>query len=447
MLPIAASPLDENASITEFKPPPNLHDPIEALAADNLWLYHEIGLVCAGLNMTAYAVGGSVRDMLLGLKNFDLDFVIEGSAIAVAEKLVKKYPDKFIIAGKHERFQTATLTFIGAEKRLIDLSTARQEFYEYPAALPTVEPSLLKEDVFRRDFTINTLALSLDPNNFGNLINYFNGLEDLRLGIVRVLHQFSFIEDPTRILRAARFASRFAFSIDQNTAQLASHAIQMGIFDNLAGVRMKEELRLILESPSRLEALEILSKLGAKLRYLDEELEYGVEQRKLLRRAGQLLTHYPLSKHDHWLVYLAILLSSLSAARLENVLARLHLTAEARDSIARGLAIDEQILRLGKAPKRSQIYAVLHTNNDTSLAIAASLSAPGSPARRAIRLYFEDLKEIKTDLHGEDLLKIGFKEGRELGKALQALLHAKLDQIVHNSQEELAFVKSELATK
>lgn len=439
--------LSETEDIEEVRTLQHLHDPLESLDAETLWLYKEIGSVSAALNMTAYAVGGSVRDMLLGFQNFDLDFVIEGSAIAVAEKLVKAHPDKFMTTSKHERFQTATLNFLGTENRLIDLSTARQEFYEYPAALPTVEPSLLKEDVFRRDFTINTLALSLDPNNFGKLINYFNGLEDLALGTVRVLHQFSFIEDPTRILRAARFASRFNFCIDQNTAQLASHAIEMGIFDNLGGVRMKEELRLILESPSRLEALEILSKLGAKLRYLDEELEYDVEQRKLLRRAQQLLSRYPLNKHDNWLVYLALLLSNLSSVRLENVLAHLHLASEARDSIARGLAIDEQLLRLGKNPKRSQIYAVLHMNNNISLAIAASLSAPGSPARRAIKLYFDELKEIKTDLDGEDLLKIGFKEGRELGKVLQSLLRAKLDQVVHNRQEELAFIKGELATK
>ncbi len=443
---LANDSLNEVEDAEEIRTLQNLHDPLEALDKDMLWLYREIGSTAAALNMTAYAVGGSVRDMLLGFQNFDLDFVIEGSAIAVAEKLVKLHPDKFIISSKHERFQTATLNFLGAEKRLIDLSTARQEFYEYPAALPTVEPSLLKEDVFRRDFTINTLALSLGPVNF-ELINYFNGVEDLTLGIVRVLHQFSFIEDPTRILRAARFASRFAFKIDHNTAELATHAIEMGIFDNLAGVRMKEELRLILESSTRLEALEILSKLGAKLRYLDEELEYGAEQRKLLRRAQQLLSRYPLNKDDNWLVYLALLLSNLSSARLENVLARLHLASEARDSIARGLTIDEQLLRLGKNPKRSQIYSVLHPNNDISLAIAASLSAPGSPTRRAIKIYFEELKETKTDLHGEDLLKIGFKEGRELGKALHALLNARLDQVVHNRMEEMAFIQSELATK
>ncbi len=431
----------------DYKSNSKLQDPLLSLDADNLWLYQTIGAVANELNMVAYAVGGSVRDMLLGLSNFDLDFVIEGSAIALAEKLVEKYPEKFILANKHERFQTATIHFICQDKREVDLSTARQEFYEYPAALPTVEPSLLREDASRRDFTINTLVFSLDPNSFGTLVDYFNGLEDLQAGQIRVMHQLSFIEDPTRILRAARFASRFGFTIDDNTAQLASHAIEMGIFDNLAGVRMKEELRLILESPNRLIALEILSHLGAKLRYLDEELEYGPEQRKIIRRAQRVLPKYLSIENEAWLVYLALLLSSLSAARLENVLARLHLTSEVRVAIIRGLAIDEELMRLGKHPKRSDIYKVLHGSSPISLGIAASLSAPGSPVRRAIKLYFEELINVKVILTGQDLLKMGFKEGRELGQVLQALLNARLDQFVNNRQEEMAFIKTELANK
>jgi tRNA nucleotidyltransferase (CCA-adding enzyme) len=209
---------------------------------------------------------------------------------------------------------------------------------------------------------------------------------------------------------------------------------------------MKEELRMILELPSRLTALEILSQLGAKLRYLDEELEYGLEQRKLLRRAQQVLARYPVKDDQSWFVYLALLLSNLSPVRLENVLARLHLTAEARAAIIRGLAINEELLRMGKNPKRSEIYKALHPNNEISLAIAASLSAPGSPVRRAVRLYFDELINVKTIFTGQDLLQMGFKEGRDLGHILQSLLDARLDQIVNNRQEELAFIKEHSLT-
>ena len=351
------------------------------------------------------------------------------------------YPDKFKLVNKHERFQTATLAFLGKEDCLIDLSTARREFYEYPAALPIVEESLLREDIFRRDFTINTLALALNPENFGTLIDYFHGWQDLQDGIVRVLHQFSFVEDPTRILRAVRFASRFGFRLDDNTAALARHAIAMGIFDNLAGARMKEELRLILESANRLSGLEILSRLGAKLRYLDEELEYGSIERKLVRRAEKLLQRYSIKAADHWLVFLALLLARLSTDRLTNVLARLHLSNEAREIILRGLTMDKEIIQSGKHLPRSIIYKIFHNAADASIAIAATLSNPGSPGRRAAKLYLEELRDVHTELHGQHLLQMGFAEGPALGVALTALLDAKLDQLVKTRQQEEDFIR------
>ena len=435
----------------EYRQTYNMSEQLSTLAPDTLWLYHQMGELAAGLNMVAYAVGGSVRDMILGQRQFDLDFVIEvtksqdgaqdRSAISLAEKLVQTYPDKFKLANKHERFQTATIAFLPQEDRLIDLSTARQEFYEYPAALPSVEPSILKEDIFRRDFTINTLALSLNPDNFGTLIDYFNGLQDLQSGMIKVLHQFSFVEDPTRILRAARFAGRFGFRLDDNTAQLARQAIEMGIFDNLAGVRMKEELRLILELPSRLQALEILSKLGAKLRYLDQELEYGATERKLLRRAEQLLERQRVEIKEPWLVYLALLLSQLQPDRLTNVLGRMHLANDAKEIILRGLTINKEIEQSGKETTRSQIYKIFHNAADASLAVAASLSSPGSICRRAARLYLDELKGVHTELHARDLLQMGFIEGPELGAALEALLNAKLDQKVRHRQDEEEFIR------
>ena len=452
-----------------------IHERLSALDPDIIWLFREIGNIAGQSNMSAYAVGGLVRDMILGLDQLDLDFVIEGSAITIAEKLTANHPDKFKLLNKHERFQTATVSYLSNPERTIDLSTARQEFYEHPAALPTVEPSLLKEDIFRRDFTINTLALALNPDQFGILIDYFHGLEDLQAGIVRILHQFSFVEDPTRILRAARFASRFGFKLDDNTAELARHAIAMGIFDNLAGARMKEELRLILASPIRLTALEILSALGAKLRYLDEELAYGNTEKKLLRRGEQVLKQYAVTedrsgkigtvavpdrsdvlrrsrrgeiyepattKEQSWLVFLALLLSRLPLERLVRILGRLHLVNEDREMIIRGLSLDQEITQLKKNAKHSEIYRVFHNAADVSLAIAACLARPGSPGRRVIKLYLEELNGVHTELSGRDLLQMGFSEGPEIGKALEVLLNAKLDGIVRNRQEEEEFIKN-----
>jgi tRNA nucleotidyltransferase (CCA-adding enzyme) len=416
----------------------DLHGKLEELDEDNLWLFRTIGKTAEKAGMVAYAVGGSVRDLLLGIKHFDLDFVIEGAAIELAESLQRDFPDKFEIVNEHERFQTAALKFRAREVRQVDLSTARSEFYEYPAALPTVEPSKLEQDLFRRDFTINALALCLNPDAFGKLIDLFNGLEDLNDRIIRVLHQFSFIEDPTRIVRAARFASRLNFSLEKNSAELARRAISMGIFDNLGGIRMKDELQRVLESEQRLAGLDILAKLGAKLRYLDEELEYGPPERKLIRRAEQLLVRFPIGQP--WLVYLALLVGRLSPERLENVLTRLHLVSDEKAVAMRGLGILGNLAGANKNLKRSEIYELLHGLPDASLAIAACQARPGSVVRRMIRLYFEELKHVTTDLTGKDLLKMGFAEGPLVGQALQSLLAAKLDGLIASKKDELDFV-------
>ncbi len=166
----------------------DLGSKLKTTAASTLWLCELIGETAGRLGMTGYLVGGCVRDLLLEKENFDLDFVIEGSAIELGEELAKAYPGRLRVVARHERFQTATLEFFCEEKREVDLSTARTEFYEYPAALPTVEPSKLEHDLLRRDFTINALAVCLNPGRFGQLVDYFGGLQDLKDRVVRILH-------------------------------------------------------------------------------------------------------------------------------------------------------------------------------------------------------------------------------------------------------------------
>lgn len=304
---------------------------IERIEPDLLDLYREIGFVASELKMTAYLVGGCVRDLILNRDNFDLDFVVEGSARQFAQALVQRRPQVYELIVEHERFNTATLHVHGSPLREIDIATARTEYYEYPAALPTVEPSSLEQDLCRRDFTINALALCLHPDRFGEIVDYFNGLSDLKAGTIRVLHQFSFIEDPTRIIRAARFASRLQFSLEERTKLQAERAIALGIFDNLGGVRLKQELRLILESPERLAALDILENLGGGLRFLDGKVKYDRKTRLQLRRAEKLHMNYSLSRP--YVIYLGVLLQQLIMDDLEAAMMRLHLGDEERSWI------------------------------------------------------------------------------------------------------------------
>lgn len=426
-----------------FPLPPERHvfvrDKLECLDETTRWLFAQIGVAAAQLNMSAYAVGGCVRDLFLGSPTFDLDFVIEGSAIELAHALERAFPARLQVVAKHERFQTATLMFHGGQNREVDLSTARTEFYEFPAALPTVEASSLQQDLFRRDFTINALAICLNPGRLGELIDYFGGLEDLEERTIKILHPFSFIEDPTRIVRAARFAARLGFNLDPRTREQAERAINMGIFDDLGGVRMRTEMKLILESPHRMQALDLLGELGGRLRYLDAELEFSPRVRALLRRAERLLVHYEVE--DAWVVYLGLLLSQLPLNRLYPVLDRLHLANDQKEHIHKGLSLPGQVAALAGKLSRSQIYKQLYGHSDQSLAIAACLARPGSPLRRCVKLYMEELRQVDVQLAGADLIRMGYSQGPEIGRIMSSLLDAKLDGEVKTSQEEVSFVE------
>ncbi|MBX9686091.1 MAG: CBS domain-containing protein [Candidatus Obscuribacterales bacterium] len=411
---------------------------IERIEPELLQIYKELGALAAELNMVAYLVGGCVRDLILNRDNFDLDFVVEGSAQALAAALVERMPKKYQLVVEHARFNTATLYVHNSRKREIDIATARTEYYEYPAALPTVEPSSLEQDLYRRDFTINALALSLHPQHFGEIVDYFDGLADMNDGIVRVLHPFSFIEDPTRIIRAARFAARLNFQLDPRSKLQAERAIALGIFDNLGGVRLKSELRLILESAQRLRALDLLAELGGGLRFLESTIRYEKRTRLQLRRAGKLLQNYELQ--NHFAVYLGVLLYQLTEDRLKEALERLHLAESEVSWILDAHVLLRGLLELDSCAKHSDIYRVLHKHDEHSLAIAVCVAPPASHLRRSIRLYFENLRGLKPSISGHELLALGIKQGPFIGRILQELHDAILDGEISSIEDEKAFV-------
>lgn len=415
----------------------NLSEKLAEVDSDTAWLCRTIGETAQELGMSAYAVGGFVRDLLLNVPNFDLDYVIEGSAQKLAHRLIELYPSKLELAATHDRFQTATLVYRSenAVEREVDLSTARTEFYEFPAALPEVEASKLEQDLLRRDFTINALAVCVNPDRFGNLTDHFNGLQDLERKIVRILHPFSFIEDPTRMVRAARFAGRLGFHLDAKTKEQARRASQMGIFDDLGGVRIKAELKMILESPHRLRALNLLAEQSGNLCYLDSRLEYGDGVRKTIRRAERLLGRY--SVDEPWVVYLGALLSELPPERVSGVLERLMLTNHQKEVIESGLELHRFMPSSIGEMKRSELYDMMHGRAREALAIAAAAGEVGTDLRRSIKLYLEELADTKLDITGADLIASGFKPGPKIGEALKRVMAERLDGQVSGREQEL----------
>lgn len=437
----------------------NLSQRLQSFSAPIVEIIKVIGTAAQSADMTAYAVGGFVRDMLLERANFDLDFVIEGAAIELAETLARS-DARFEIMARHERFGTANLLFKdGGIEQEVDLSTARTEFYEFPAALPEVEPSKLEQDLLRRDFTVNALAVCINPSRFGELVDHFNGVRDLERKVIRILHPFSFIEDPTRIVRAARFAGRLGFHLDPTTKEQAKRAVSMGIFDDLGGVRIKEELKLILQSAERIKCLSLLQELGGNLCYLDRQLSFSGGVKRSLRRAERLLARYgnlgleqayngseAQERFENWIVYLGVLLSELVPERVESVLLRLQLTNKQRDAILSGLDLHRQMpLSMGEL-SRSELYLVLKGRPLQSLAIAASIAQVGTDLRRALKLYFDELVDTSLEITGRDLLSLGFAAGPRLGQVLEQVLAARLDKKIAGKEEELKLAGELLMT-
>lgn len=232
-------------------------------------LIKEIGRLANSLGYRAYLVGGPVRDKILGKKNIDTDIAIEGDAIKVGEKLANKLKAKLVA---HKRFGTCSIILKDSSR--IDLASARKEKYERPAALPVVEFSLLKDDLLRRDFTINAMAISLNSKGFGSFIDPYSGKRDLEKGIIRVMHDKSLIDDPTRIFRAARFESRFGFTIETHTKKLILDAIRKGMLELLDTQRVRKEVLLILREDRPLAILERLAELyGQKHVYAKKLME------------------------------------------------------------------------------------------------------------------------------------------------------------------------------
>lgn len=274
-------------------------------------IIRKIGDLAEDNGFSAYIVGGFVRDVLLGVKNFDLDIVIEGDAIAFV-KFLKEKIDIDVVT--HPRFGTATLTLPRGFK--IDFASARKEHYAYPAVLPTVTFSSIREDLIRRDFSMNALAVKINRHNFGRLLDSFSGQKDLTERRIRILHDRSFIDDPTRILRAIRFEQRYSFKIEAKTFKLMREAIASGLLERLTRLRLGREFILLLKEAKPLKAISRFDRLcGLKLIHPLIRLDKMVQVKQKLPKP-----------QDNWLVYFVLLTKKLNEQQLEKLCCDFSLT-------------------------------------------------------------------------------------------------------------------------
>ncbi len=396
------------------------------------------GEVAEEFGFSAYLVGGSVRDLLRSEENLDIDIVIEGDGISFAKTLGERLHAK---VRSHQRFNTAQVI---TEKIKLDVATARTEYYESPAALPKVETSSMKKDLYRRDFTINTLAIKLNPKDFGLLIDFFGGQRDLREKAIRVLHNLSFIEDPTRAFRAVRFSERFGFKISKHTENLMKVAIKMNLFEKLSGPRLYEELLLALNETEPVKTLKRLSDYSL-LKVIYPNLIFNEELESTLKSMHETLSWFNLlfleEKTDRGVLYLMALFSGLKDEEVRAVIERLSPSLKVRDMIINGMSQARDLMRKLPLDDPVEIYQHLHKLSLETVLFSMALSKDRQK-QKVVSQYLTELRKVKTILKGDDLKNMGIQPGPLYSKILTMLLEERLRGHLKSREDEEKFVRA-----
>lgn len=399
-------------------------------------LLEEAGHLADRCEVSLFVVGGCVRDLLLGIHNLDLDLVVEGDGIAFARKLGDIYEARVKV---HERFGTAIVVLPDGLK--LDVATARTEYYEYPTALPTVEQSSIKKDLYRRDFTINALAVRLNGKGFGDVQDFYGGQRDLNDKVIRVLHGLSFVEDPTRVFRAIRFETRFGFRLGKDTIALIAGAVKMNLFHRLSGHRLLEELKLLFSEREPRQSIKRIVDLGL-LRFIHPKLSWSDRLDRLLAALEEAVDWYRLlyldRKMDVWLVYLMALVEVLPERAVRDVLKRFPLSEQEATKLKLARVGCHNIIRQ-LASKRSlkpaEVYHLLSGLSDETLIVLMAKSK-GEMVKRQVSAFLTTYQHVKPIMTGTDLKAMGLKPGPQFKRILEQLLGARLNGEVKTEAEE-----------
>lgn len=426
-----------------------LSEPVLSLVRSISQTAHEMGFV-------PYFVGGLVRDLLLGQSIADIDMVIEGDAIALADELARAMGGRVIA---HSRFGSAKwllseevwsqVTNEASSKAglppSIDFVTARTEFYTYPTALPQVEESSIKQDLHRRDFTINTLAIRLDPDHWGELLDFYGGEQDLEAGVIRVLHSLSFVDDPTRILRAARLESRLDFQLDPRSEELIEDALPL--LKRVSGDRLRHELELLFREDRperglcRLEELGALSEIHPDLR-----CNSWLKQKYQFLREHLDLDTWRLDSEDLLFVHLALLAYRLDRPAMRLLSRRLKLKRKDADDLLLVEGLRQKLSKLTETNQISEVYDILQAYPARVLAVNWIAADNESIPDRLYR-YRTEWRLVEPEISGEELKSMGLEPGPLFGELLRNLRDARLNGVVATKEEEEALVRQILASR
>lgn len=407
----------------------------------------EVAFVAEKDQLRIYAVGGFVRDLLLHKKNLDIDIVVEGNAIEFAHSFAKHFDCR---VSSHQKFITAVIVFNDGFK--IDIASTRTEHYLEPGALPLVEEASIKLDLYRRDFIINTLALSLNESTFGELLDHFGAQRDLHDKAIRVLHNLSFVEDPTRVFRAIRFEQRLGFKLGLHTERLLRSAVNMGFIERVRPFRLLNELMIILKEETPFSAVQRLADLKL-LQFVSSSLVVNSKTKDHFNQADKALNWFELLYlHDavsHEVVYFLCLSSSLSFDDMQQLCQRLampkrweHLFVVERQRYLDAYHnLERQHHRIEQVSDRELYHQFKGASHELVLFFMAI--TPHETVRSALSHYVTKLQLITVKLNGDDLFRLGVSRGPEMGEMLAKLLDARLDRLVVTREDELSFVQND----
>jgi len=400
---------------------------IERLHPPLLNLALSAGKLAAKSGIRAYLVGGIVRDLMLGRPCVDVDLAIEGDAVKLAGQMAQKLGARLTV---HKAFGTASLK---TDDFNVDLATCRSEIYRCPGALPLVSPGTLQDDLKRRDFSINAMAVSVNAPDRDVLTDFFGGRRDLSQGLIRVLHNISFQDDATRMMRAVRYEQRLGFKLERGTARLLKRNLDM--LDTISGDRLKNELLLWLKEESCPAILRRASRLG-----ITGKLHPALRWQRTMRSAFRRAYASDIVKTPH--LFFCLLVYNLNEEQLYELLARLNLTGSRLDLLSnQALELREKCRELAKPGlKRSKIYSTLHGYDSISIQTICCYAVIPT-LRSNLALYLKELRQVKTSLDGNELMKIGLREGPRLGAILNKLLAARLDGAVQSKSDEIKLAR------
>lgn len=417
---------------------------VKQCSSKALILLKRVGQLAQRQKTSAYIVGGVVRDLILKKPNLDLDIVVEGDALSLARGVQIRY--KSCALTVYDQFKTATLVFPDGLR--LDVATARKEKYLHPGALPVVSSGTIHDDLFRRDFTINALAIRINPVGFGDLVDFFGGGKDLSSRKIRILHERSFIDDPTRILRAVRFEQRLDFQIEERTLGLLKEGLFYQVEEGVKKERYFHEFYKIFSEQKPWKSIQRLGELKGfdfmSLGFVPSRSSLGIMRKIKDSQNWYEKQKGPRSEVRWAIVYLAALWQQLSLTEAQALTQRFNLNRQERKVIAQMTQAEQIEQRLfARRLSPSDVAAVLKPLAWETVFYLRSR------ASRKLRQRMDDylLRSfcVQLSLTGHDLLRLGFPDGKRIGATLRILLDYKINRLVKTRKQELALARKILA--